>query len=76
MTTTAQFLQDLQTSGIYVVLQDGRVRIKVPQGPLAPEIRQQLHARRDELCAWLSAASEETLPVLATVYGQCGRGVL
>jgi DNA polymerase-1 len=56
MSTTAQFLQDLFVSGIQVVLQNGRLHVRAPQGALTEDTRWLLRERRDELLAWLSMA--------------------
>ncbi|MGH2506892.1 MAG: DNA polymerase [Ktedonobacteraceae bacterium] len=58
MTTTMRtppLLEQLQASGIQVVLQNGRVHVVAPQGVLTAEMRQQLHVHRDDLLAWLTA---------------------
>ena len=58
MSTTAQFLQDLQASGIQVVLQNGRVHVSAPQEILTGDIRWLLRERRDELQQWLALTDQ------------------
>ncbi|HVU69827.1 MAG TPA: hypothetical protein VHD63_22020, partial [Ktedonobacteraceae bacterium] len=63
MSTPAQLLHDLASSGIQVVLQNGRVHVSAPQGALTPDLRWRLRESRDDLQCWLSLA-EQAEPAL------------
>lgn len=68
MTMLTQLLHELRTSGIGVVLQNGRVHITAPLGVLTEEMRLRLREHRGELYAWLTGSALcETVPGDASV---------
>lgn len=65
-------LRQLQASGVQVVLQNGRIHVKAPQGALTDELRQQLRNQRDELLAWLMTTPTGEHPTSGVLSQQPG----
>lgn len=54
MTPVLQVLRDAANAGVRLTIEDGRLRVRAPEGRLTPELKAAISAQRDALVALLS----------------------